>query len=67
MNKEVICNGISVCTEKCEHKVKHEKYSAIKCDWICRDQKEKGNFSCKDYIIIMRKIKLKNLNGITNR
>jgi hypothetical protein len=62
----VICNGISVCNiSRCEHKQNHSKH--VRCESVCMNQIHKGNFSCKDYTIIMRKLKLKKLNGITSR
>jgi len=62
MNK-FICNGISVCTSyrNCSHGNSHEH--GVYCDRICLDQKDKGNFHCKNYTIVMRKIKLNKLKN----
>lgn len=64
MKKHVICGGICLCdVKKCVHNVKHE-HDVRSCNTPCLNQHSKGNFYCKDYHIVMRKIKLKKLNEI---
>ena len=64
MNKEVICSGINVCSAgPCEHHKKHVHRQEA-CSGFCSNQREKGNFHCKDYTIVMRREKLKRLNNV---
>ena len=57
-----ICSGTYMCdVMHCNHRHEHKRVN-VSCDTICMNQKDKGDFNCKDYNQVIRKEKLKKIN-----